>query len=69
MEHPVRKKAQHSPHRWVPKTYGQKFNLAPSEDTSEILSSKATRHIHRIFESFLYYVQTIDNKIYTSVND
>ena len=69
LEHRVPNKPQHSPQRWVPKTYGQNINLAPSEDTSDTLSPQDTRNIQHIVGSFLYYTRAVDNKIHTSVND
>ena len=69
LEHPAPTKPQHSPHRWVPKIYGQKVHLAPSEDTSPSLLSEETRHIQRIVGQFLFYARAVDNTIHTSVND
>ena len=69
LEHRVPNKPQHSPQRWVPKTYGQKIHLAPSENTSDTLSPQDTRHIQRIVGSFLYYARAVGNTIHTSVND
>ena len=53
LEHPVPNKPQHSPHRWIHKTYGQKVHYAPSDDTSDLLSPKETTHIQRIVGSFV----------------
>ena len=41
--HPFPLTQRHSPHRWVPKAYGQKVHLTAPEDHSEILS-KLEKH-------------------------
>ena len=69
LEYPASHKPQHSPHKWVPKTYIQKAHLAPSEDTSSALSAKEIRHIQRIVGSFLYYTRAVDSTVHTAVND
>ena len=69
LEHPVPNKPQHSPHRWIHKTYGQKVHYAPSDDTSDLLSPKETTHIQRIVGSFLYYARAIDNTTHVAIND
>ena len=59
---------QHSPHRWVPITYGKKIQNAPVEDTSPLLPEMQIRHIQRIVGSFLYYARAIDNTIHPALN-
>ena len=59
---------QHSPHHWVPITYGKKIQNAPVEDTSPLLPEMKIRHIQRIVGSFLYYARAIDNTIHPALN-
>ena len=67
--HPSPSTQRHSPHRWVPKTYGQKVHLTAPEDHSEILSKLETTKIQRIVGSFLYYARAVDSTIHTAVNE
>ena len=69
LKHPAPFKPRHAPHRWVRKIFGQKVHLAPTEDTSEVLSPQATQHIQRVVGTFLYYIRAIDNTIQTAVNE
>ena len=48
LEHPSQAKHRHAPHRWVPKTYGQKIYLDPPPDTSDLLTQEESTHIQRI---------------------
>ena len=66
---PFQSKLQHSPHRWIPKIYGQKVHLIPPEDHSGILSPLETTKIQRIVGSFLYYARALANTIQTTVNE
>ena len=69
LEHPSLTKQRHTPHRWVPKIYGQKVNMTPSADISELLSKEEATHIQRVVGSFIYYARALDNNILTAVNE
>ena len=69
LEHPIPSKPRHAPHRWVPKTYGQKVHLTPLEDTSEPFFPSEIRHIQSIVGIFLYYERAVDTTINTTLNN
>ena len=69
LDHSIPSKPKYTPHRWVPKIYGQKVHLAPLEDPSEPLSPSDTRHIKSIVGTFIYYERAVDNTINTAFND
>ena len=69
MEHPPSSEPKHAPPRWIPKIYGQKLHLAPTEDVSKILGTQGTKHIQRVVGSFLYYARAIENSIHPALND
>ena len=47
LNHPPPKKPQHSPHAWVPITYGKQIHQAQVEDTTPILSESETKNTQK----------------------
>ena len=59
---------QHSPHKWVPITYGKQIQNATVEDTTPLLTPLGIKHIQQVVGSFLYYARAIDNTIHPALN-
>ena len=55
-------RAQHSPHAWVPPTYGATtVQYAPDTDDSPLLDAPALKHLQNVIGTFLYYARAVDS--------
>ncbi|KAI2490331.1 hypothetical protein MHU86_24250 [Fragilaria crotonensis] len=54
-------RAQHSPHAWIPPTYGATVQYAPDDDTSPSLDASALKNLQNVIGTFLYYARAVDS--------
>ena len=59
-QHTKPKRPQYAPHRWTVSTYGKRLQMAPYKDDSELLGKEATKRIHYIVQTMLYYSWSVD---------
>ena len=68
-QHQPPTRPQHSPHRCTLPVYGQKVQLAPTNDTTPLLDAKGTKRIQSIIGSAIYYARAVDPTILPALND
>ena len=59
-QHKPPSRPQHAPHKWTQPVYGQKQQLTPDPDQSDLLDKADTKLIQGIVGSLLYYSRAID---------
>jgi hypothetical protein len=67
-KHPCPCKAQFSPYKCLPISYGAKTQLTPESDTSDLLDDSRKHRIHEIIGSLLYYALAVDNKLLVALS-
>ena len=66
-QHTPPKVPQHAPHLWQKPTYGQKVQLATTDETP-LLGAKGTQCVQAISGTFLYYGRAVDSTILVALN-
>ena len=66
--HTPPKLPQHAPHIWTAPAYGQKIQLASTDD-SPLLDALATQRVQAISGTFLYYARAVDPTILVALNE
>ena len=69
LNHPVPKKPQYAPHRWTAPAYGQRLQLAPDPDSSELLDQKGIKLIQTVVGIFFYYARSLNPTILRALNE
>ena len=67
-QHTPPKVPQHAPHLWQKSTYGQKVQLATTDETP-LLDAKGTQCVQAISGTFLYYGRAVDSTILVALNE
>ena len=52
---------QHSPHAWLPPSYGAAVQYAAPDDTTAPLDAPALRHLQKVIGTLLYYARAVDS--------
>ena len=69
LNHPAPNKPQYAPHRWTDPAYGQRLQMAPDPDSSELLDQKGTNFIQTVVGIFKYYAWAIDPTMLHALNE
>ena len=69
LNHKPPKKAKHTPHKWIPKSYGKQVHLAHPDDDSPLLPDLEKNYIQKVVGTFLYYARAVDSTIHTAINE
>ena len=52
---------QHSPHAWIPPSYGATVQYAQPDDISPPLDARALLHLQKVIGTLLYYARAVDS--------
>ena len=52
---------QHSPHAWIPPSYGATVQYAQHDDISPPLDARALQHLQKVIDTLLYYARAVDS--------
>ena len=69
LNYPAPKKPQYAPHRWTAPAYGQRPQMAPDPDSSELLDHKGIKFIQTVVGIFLYYARALDPTMLRYLNE
>ena len=69
LNHPATKKPQYAPHRWTAPAYGQRLQMAPDPDYSELIDQKRIKFIQTVVGLFLYYARALDPTMLCALNE
>ena len=69
LNHPAPKKPQYSPHRWTAPSYGQRLQMAPDPDSSELLNQQGIQFIQTVVGIFLYYTRALNPTMLCALNE
>ena len=69
LNHPAPKKPQYAPHRWTAPAYGQRLQMAPDPDFSELLDHQGTKFIQTVVGNFLYYARALRPTMICALNE
>ena len=69
LNHPAPKKPQYAPHRWTAHAYGQRLQMAPDPDSSELRDQKVIKFIQTVVGIFLYYARSLDPTMLHALNE
>jgi hypothetical protein len=58
---------QHSPHPWLPPSYGATVQYAEPYDTTAPLDAPALRHLQKVIGTLLYYARAFDSTMLVSL--
>jgi hypothetical protein len=59
--HPLPKRPQHSPHKWVPPQYGATIQSAPPEDNTLPPNAKGIKRLQEVIGTLLFSARAVDN--------
>jgi hypothetical protein len=59
--HPLPKRPQHSPHKWVPPQYGATIQIAPPEDNTLPLDANGIKRLQEVISTLLFSARAVDN--------
>ena len=68
LQHPVPKRLQHAPHKWILRNYGAHSQIAPLSDTTPPLPPAKKKYVHQVVGGCLYYGGAVDNTVLPAVN-
>ena len=69
LNHHAPKKPQYAPHRWTAPAYGQRLQMAPDPDSSELLDQKVIKFIQTLVSIFLYYARALNPTMLRALNE
>ena len=69
LNYPAPKKHQYAQHRWTDPAYGQRLQMAPDPESSELLDQKGTKLIQTVVGIFLYYARALDPTMLRALNE
>ena len=69
LNHPAPKKPQYAPHKWTAPAYGQRLQMAPYPDSSELLDQQGINFIQTVVGIFLYYARALDPTMLRALNE
>ena len=69
LNHPALKKPQYAPHRSTAPAYGQRPQMAPDPDSSELLDQRGIKFIQTVVGIFIYYARALDPTMLRALND
>ena len=67
-QHPMPTLPQHSPHKWLAPTYGDKIQYSPNASTAPKLVKRGITHVKIIAITFLYIARAVDPTILVALN-
>ena len=66
--HLAPKKPQYAPHMWTTLAYGQRLQMAPDPDSSELLDQKGITFIQTVVGISLYYERALNPTMLRALN-
>ena len=68
-QHPIPPRTQHSPHKWLAPTYGEKVQYPPNATTTPKLDKRGITCVQSIAGTFLYIARAADPTMLVAFNE